>query len=174
MLRKIEICIAWLCKIAISLSAIFLMSIFLLICYAVFMRYFYGQPQPWIDEIIGWLLVGSVMFAVPEIQRRGEHIGIDLVLTKASIKNKRLLMLFSTFTVFLCAMIFVREGWVMVKFSHMLNVLSNQVPEVPLFLVQALIPLGFAIMGLVSLMQFILFLIGEKPTDMAETLKEEA
>src|SRR3712207_7614979 len=47
-----------------------------LVCYSVVMRYFLGRPQPWVDEAVGWLLVVIVMLAIPEVQRRGDHIGI--------------------------------------------------------------------------------------------------
>ena len=77
LVRAIEGAVAALTKVALWISALLLMAIFGLIAYAVGMRYFAGKPQPWIDEAAGWLLVATPTLAIPEVQRRGDHIGID-------------------------------------------------------------------------------------------------
>jgi TRAP-type mannitol/chloroaromatic compound transport system permease small subunit len=71
------------------------------------------------------------------------------------------------------AAIFVREGMIMVEFSRIVGVLSNRIPEVPLWMVQGVVPIGFALMALVALVQLACFALGLKPRDMSETLKEE-
>lgn len=173
LLRLVEAAIRRLCKIAMAGAVLLLASIFVLIVYSVMMRYFAGRPQPWIDEAIGWLLVGSVMLSIPEVQRRGDHIGIDMVTTAVGPKLKRGLMLFGLLTVLASAVIFTHEGVSMVAFSRMINVLSNQIPEVPLWVVQGFVPLGFGLMALVSMAQMALVAAGLKPQDMAEHVKEE-
>lgn len=173
LLRIAETLVRRLCRLAMAGAVLLLAGIFALIVYAVIMRYAAGQPQPWIDEAIGWLLVGCVMLSIPEVQRRGEHIGIDMVTTAAGAKLKRLLLLFGLLCVFGSAALFTREGASMVAFSRMINVLSNQIPEVPLWVVQGFVPAGFGLMALVSAMQFLTVLSGLKPKDMAEHVKEE-
>jgi TRAP-type C4-dicarboxylate transport system permease small subunit len=172
-LRGLETGVRWLSKIALGVAVLLLASIFVLIVYSVLMRYLAGKPQPWIDEAAGWLLVGSVMLAVPEVQRRGDHIGIDVMTGQVNLRLRRGLLVFGLLMVLASAAIFTREGYVMVAFSRMLNILSNQIPEVPLWMVQGFVPLGFGIMALVALVQLLLVLAGEKPRDMAEQVKEE-
>jgi TRAP-type C4-dicarboxylate transport system permease small subunit len=166
--RRAESAVAVLCRIAVGLAALQLMAIFGLISYAVAMRYLVGLPQPWIDEAAGWLLVGSVMLAIPEVQRRGDHIGIDFLARKLGPRRSRALLVFAVLTVLASAAVFVREGIVMVEFSRMLNVLSNRLPDVPLWMVQSLVPAGFALLALVALVQLACLLLGLKPRDMAE------
>jgi TRAP-type C4-dicarboxylate transport system permease small subunit len=172
-LRLAETGVRVLCRAAMAGAVLLLASIFALIVYSVLMRYLAGRPQPWIDEAIGWLLVGSVMLAIPEVQRRGDHIGIDLVTQSVGPRLKRGLMLLGLLMVLASALIFTREGAVMVAFSRMINVLSNQIPEVPLWVVQGFVPVGFGLMALVAAVQFALVAAGLKPRDMAEHVKEE-
>ena len=67
-----------------------------LVCYAVVLRYFFNKPQSWLDEAVGLLIVISVMLAVPEAQRRGENIGVDLVIDRLKGKGRRALVAFGT------------------------------------------------------------------------------
>jgi TRAP-type C4-dicarboxylate transport system permease small subunit len=174
LLRAGETGVRLLCRAAVAAAVLLLASIFALIVYSVLMRYLAGRPQPWIDEAIGWLLVGSVMLSIPEVQRRGEHIGIDLVTGSAGLRLKRGLMLTGLLMVLASALIFTREGVEMVAFSRMINVLSNQIPEVPLWVVQGFVPVGFGLMALVALTQLALVAAGLKPRDMAEHAREQA
>jgi TRAP-type C4-dicarboxylate transport system permease small subunit len=172
-LRLVERAVALLCLTAVGASALVLMTIFVLISYSVAMRYVLGLPQPWIDEAVGWLLAASVMLAVPEVQRRGEHIGIDIMARKLRGRGYRALALFAVATVLASAAIYVREGIEMVTFSRMLNVLSNQIPEVPLWLVQGVVPVGFGLMVLVALVQFACLLAGLPPGIMRQHAIED-
>jgi len=172
-IRMIEAAVAVIAKCALGAAGLALCGVFLMICYGVAMRYFAGQPQPWVDETAGWLLVGSVMLTIPEVQRRGDHIGIDFLAGVLGYAGRRALLIFSILTVLTSAIIFVREGIVMVEFSRMLNVLSNQIPEVPLWVVQGFVPAGFALMALVAGVQLACVLAGLKPRDMSDTLKDD-
>lgn len=164
---------AGLCRLALVAGMLLLAGIFLMIVYSVAMRYFANQPQPWIDEAAGWLLVGTVMLAIPEVQRRGEHIGIDLVTARAGPRWGRALLGLGILMVLATALVFALEGWTMVSFTRMVGILSNQLPEVPLWLVQGFVPLGFALMALVALTQLLLVVAGLKPKAMAEQVREE-
>lgn len=173
-LRVVEAGTAILTKMAMAMAALLLAAILAIIAYSVFMRYMFGQPQSWVDEAAGWLLVGTVMLAIPEVQRRGDHIGIDMVTSAASQRVARALLLFGLACVLGSAALFFREGLVMVGFSRMIGVLSNQIPDVPLWMVQAFVPLGFGLMALVALVQVALVLAGLTPRDMALHVKEQA
>jgi TRAP-type C4-dicarboxylate transport system permease small subunit len=171
--RLLERAVALVSRAALVLAGLTTLAIFALVTSSVVMRYFFNRPQPWIDEAAGWLLVMSVMLALPEVQRRGDHIGIDYLAARLSTIGRRLLLLFGLATVLVAGVIFVVEGIEMVEFSRMIGVLSNQIPEVPLWAVQALIPAGFALLLLVAATQFLCAMLGLRPRDMAETGREE-
>ena len=171
--RGLETVVAAISKTALVLAGLTTAGVFGLVCYSVVMRYFLGQPQPWVDEAVGWLLVVIVMLAIPEVQRRGDHIGIDFLSSRVSGAGRRLVLAFGLLMVVASAVILVLEGIEMVAFSRMIGVLSNQIPEVPLWLVQAFVPIGFALMLLVAGAQLVCLMLGLKPRDMAETVHGE-
>jgi TRAP-type C4-dicarboxylate transport system permease small subunit len=134
-----------------------------LVCYAVVMRYFFNHPQSWSDEAVGMLIVVSVMLAVPEAQRLGENIGVDLLSEKLRGGRRRAVMAFGALTVAVTAAILVDEGLAMVAFTRMVGIVSNSLPEVPLWAVQAFVPLGGALLLLVAVTQLLAYLVGREP-----------
>ena len=60
---------------ALQLAAAACLICFVLMCYSVAMRYFFGAPQSWIDYAVGWLVVAMVMFAAPAAQLTG-NVGV--------------------------------------------------------------------------------------------------
>jgi TRAP-type C4-dicarboxylate transport system permease small subunit len=171
--RGLESAVALVSKTALALAGLTTTGVFGLVCYSVVLRYFFGSPQPWVDEAVGWLLVVTVMLAIPEVQRRGDHIGIDYLASRVSGAGRRAILAFGLLMVAASAVILVLEGIEMVEFSRVIGVLSNQIPEIPLWLVQAFVPLGFALMLLVTGAQLLCVALGLKPRDMAETVHGE-
>jgi TRAP-type C4-dicarboxylate transport system permease small subunit len=161
--RAVEAVIALISRIAAGIAGAACLATLVMICYAVAMRYFLNQPQGWTDEAVGWLIVVAVMFAVPEAQRRGEHIGVDALIDKASARWRRIMLSFGVLTVALTALILIREGWEMVAFSHMVGMKSIGIPEVSLWIVQVFVPIGAALLLLVSLGQLFCHAVGLEP-----------
>src|SRR5438046_9794462 len=83
--------VAWLATLGLALAAIALLTSLALIVYSVAMRYFVNQPQAWIDEAVGYLLVASVMLAAAAALRDGEHICVDLITEQLSAQRHRLI-----------------------------------------------------------------------------------
>ncbi|KAA2238218.1 TRAP transporter small permease [Salinarimonas soli] len=173
-LRVIEGAVSLLTRGALALSGGLLLAILGLIAYSVIWRYLFNAPKPWVDEVAGWLLVASVMLALPEVQRRNDHIGIDFLHQRLRDRPAaRLVLGFGVFTVLVSSAILVREGVTMVEFTQMLGILSNQIPEVPLWAVQAFVPLGFGLMALVALVQLACLSLGILPHAMRDSLHGE-
>lgn len=134
-----------------------------LVCYAVAMRYLLNKPQSWSDEAVGLLIVVSVMLAVPEAQRRGENIGVDLITERLKGARRRAVMGFGALTVAVTSVILIREGLDMVAFTRMVGIVSNSLPQVPLWAIQAFVPLGGALLLLVAVAQLAAYLTGREP-----------
>lgn len=172
-MHSLERLVAFLTKTSLAFAGLTLIAILLMISYSVVWRYFFNTPQPWVDESTGWLLVMAVMLSLPEVQRRNDHIGIDFLHQTFKGKVTRVLLFVGVLTVLISSVIIVIEGIRMVQFSHMLGVLSNQIPEVPLWAVQMLVPIGFALMALVAAVQFACLCVGVVPQGMRESLHGE-
>lgn len=145
--------VGWIVRIATGVAALATLVGFGLVCYVVTARYFFGRGPSWSDEVGGWLVVALVMLAVAEAQRRGEHIGVDLLLERTTGRPHRLLKAFGTLCVGATAAVLVWQGWETVAFSQMIDARPLSIAEMPLWMVQALIPLGAALMLLVTLIQ---------------------
>ena len=66
-------------KVALGLSAASLLASLATIVYSVVCRYVFNAPVAWSDELVGYLLVASVMLAAAESLLGGEHISVDIV-----------------------------------------------------------------------------------------------
>ena len=162
-IRRIESAVATLSLFASWLAGAACLACLALVCYAVAMRYFFGRPQSWTDESVGWLIVVAIMFAVPEAQRRGEHIGVDALIDKLSSRWRRALAILGVATVVATAAILVREGIETVAFTSMIGIKSLGLPDFPLWLIQAMVPAGAVLLLLVALTQLLVHLAGMEP-----------
>jgi len=143
--------VAWLATLGLALAAIALLTSLALIVYSVAMRYFVNQPQAWIDEAVGYLLVASVMLAAAAALRDGEHICVDIITEKLSSKGQRLIAFAGTIAVAVAAALVLVEGYGTVEFSRMVGLRSNGYLALPLWVPQLLIPIGAALLGLAAI-----------------------
>jgi TRAP-type C4-dicarboxylate transport system permease small subunit len=163
--HALERIVAIVSKVAQAIAAIACLACFALVCWAVAMRYLFNVPQSWSDEAVGWLVVALVMLAAPEAQRRGENIGVDWLVDSWTGAKRRAVIAFGALSVAAVALVLIHEGWETVTFTRMIGIKSNQLPEVPLWAVQALIPIGAALLLLVAVTQIIVLLRGREPRD---------
>lgn len=154
--------VAALSRLAVVLASLATVACLVLVGYSVAMRYGAGQPQPWVDKVAGWLVVGLVMLAAPEAQRRFEHIGVDLVATKFGPGFARAAHLIGAISVALVAAVLVHAGWEAIEFSLMVGMMTD-IQGVPLWWIQALLPVGAVLMLLVALCQVAVLALGGEP-----------
>lgn len=159
--------IAGISRFAQALAGLACLACFALVCWAVAMRYFFNQPQSWSDEAVGWLVVAIVMLAVPEAQRRGENIGVDWLVDRWTGAKRRAVIGLGAAAVAITAIVLIVEGWETVNFTRMIGIKSNALPDMPLWAVQALIPIGAILLLLVALGQIGAWLAGREPEDFA-------
>lgn len=166
-LRLGEAAVAALSRLAAALGAVCGLVCFCLVCASVAWRYFLGAPQPWIDHVAAWLVVAVVMLAAGETQRREEHIGVEVLTNRLRGAARRAARLLGTASVAAVAAILLREGIETVAFSRMIGIATN-VEALPLWWVQLFVPIGGALLLVVSLAQLLLLLAGAEPRGAAE------
>jgi TRAP-type C4-dicarboxylate transport system permease small subunit len=140
---------------AAGVGALTVLVLLGLVCYGVAWRYLLNQPQSWVDELIGYVLVASVMFSVAEALRTGEHICVDVLTEKLGPAGKRAVAVFGLVCVLICAAILLSEGWATVAFSRMLGIRSIGHLNVPIWIVQILIPVGGALLLFAALAELV-------------------
>lgn len=165
LLGRLETLSAVLSKAALWLAGASCLTTLGVICYTVVMRYVFSRPPTWNEEVAGWLVVVSVMLAIPEAQRRGEHIGVDLLVEKFP-GARRILLPLGCIAVAVAAGILIHAGLEMVVFSRTIGIVSNTLPAVQLWTVQILVPVGGGLLLLVALTQLAVYLAGGRPRDL--------
>ncbi|MCC7049206.1 MAG: TRAP transporter small permease [Alphaproteobacteria bacterium] len=156
-------------RVATALAAVAVLACFVLVCWAVGARYFFNRPLTWSDEVTGWLVVAMVMLAVADAQRRGENIGVDLLLERTRGRVRRALVALGVAMVAVCAAMILVHGIEMVQFSRMLDLRSNTLGAVGVWVVQLLVPIGAALLLVVALAQLVVVAAGGTPEGYAES-----
>lgn len=150
---------------AAGVAAASVLAMLALVSYSVGMRYLFNRPEPWVDEIVGYLLVGSVMFAVAEAMRRGEHISIDLLTDRLRPRARRAAAVFSLIAVLATAAALLWEGWATVAFARMLGLMTEGYVTLPLWTLQLMMPIGGALLLLACLAELLRIAAGLPPEE---------
>ena len=138
-------------RAAAALSAAGVLVSLVLIAWAVVMRYVFNRAPVWVDDVVGFMLVGIVMLAAAQVFRRGEHIGVDLLTSKLGPRAKRWAEGWSAAAVLAVALVFVVNGWRTAMFSRQLGIVADGRVEIPVFWLQLILPLGGLLLALAAL-----------------------
>ncbi|MDH3320341.1 MAG: TRAP transporter small permease [Betaproteobacteria bacterium] len=136
---------------ALALSAIGVLVSFALIAWSVVMRYVFNQAPVWVDDVVGFMLVGIVMLGAAQVLRRGDHIGVDLLTSRLPPRARRWADAWSSLAVLAVSLILMVNGWRTAMFARQLGIVAEGRVEIPVFWLQLLLPLGGLLMALVAL-----------------------
>jgi TRAP-type mannitol/chloroaromatic compound transport system permease small subunit len=122
----------------------------------VFLRYGFSIGEIWAQELEWHLLVPLTLVGMSYALRHGEHVRVDVLFVTFSDRTKHLInaisavlaMIFSALVIWL-SLAFVAQSWVIGEGS------PNPGGIGALYLMKAMIPLGFALLFLQSLAQAI-------------------
>ena len=142
-----------------AIGVFFLAVMMIIITLDVILRYFFNSPIDGSLELIRFVLVLTVLLAIPYTTVRKQHVSIDIVTSKLSEKTRYRL---ESLMVFLALILTSLVVWRSIKYAllkHQTNEMSTilHIPFSPFVFVVAF---GFALMGCVLLIQ--LFRLVEK------------
>lgn len=148
--RIFSAAVAKLFTVAMALSAVCVLVALALIGYSVVVRYFVGEPSLWIDEVVGFLVVGIVMFGAACALREGRHIGVDLVTEMMSPRVQRWAQMWSMTVVLVLSVFLIVNGWQTAVFSKSIGMVTQGYLELPMYQLQLLVPLGGFLLALAA------------------------
>lgn len=148
---------------ATAASALGVLVSLALIAWAVVMRYAFNRPPAWVDDAVGFLLVGVVMLAAAQVLRRGEHIGVDLLTTRLGPRAQRWAQAWSALAALAASLVLVLNGWSTAMLSRQLGIVAEGNVEVPVYLMQLFLPLGGLMMALAALEALVRVAAGAPP-----------
>ncbi len=140
-----------LCRLGTMLGAILVIATMVVVGYSVVLRYIFGQPQVWTDELVSFWLVAIVTLGAADVLRRDGHIRIDLVTNQLPLHVQMWVNILGLISVILLSAVLTISGWEMVAFSWSVDLLSEGYLELPMWIPQSLISIGFALMGVAAL-----------------------
>lgn len=122
----------------------------------VLLRYGFSLGEIWAQELEGHLLVPLTMVGMSYALRHGEHVRVDVLFASFHTHTKHVIdfisailaMIFSALVIWL-SIAFVEQSWAIGEGS------PNPGGIGALYLIKAMIPIGFALLGLQSLAQAI-------------------
>lgn len=144
-----------LARAGLWLSAAALLVSLATIGYSVLVRYVFNAPVAWTDELVGYLLVASVMLAAADALFGGEHISVDVLTEKLGPGGKRVALLIGLAAVAGAALLLLFEGIGMVQFSRQVDLRSNGYLALPLWMPQLLVPVGALMLLVAAIVAFI-------------------
>lgn len=143
-----------------ALSALGVLVSLVLIVYAVVLRYFFNHAPLWVDDTVGYMLVGIVMLATAATLREGEHISVDMLTGQLRGRAKRWADAWSMASVALISLMLIVNGWETAMSSKLLGIMTTGHFEYPIYTLQLLLPLGGLTMLLVALEALLRLAVG--------------
>lgn len=144
-----------LCRFGIMCGALLVIATMVVVGYSVMMRYVFGVPQVWTDELVSFWLVAIVTLGAADVLRRDGHIRIDLITDRLPARAQAWADVWGLVSVLVLSVVLTISGWEMVSFSWSVDLLSEGYLELPMWIPQSLIPIGFALMGVAALHRLI-------------------
>jgi C4-dicarboxylate transporter DctQ subunit len=112
-------------------------------------RYFFNTSIYWAEEMMLFLMVGCVFFGNGVVAWSGRQIRMDVVVGKLPEKLRHALDVFSELVLIVTVLTIVVWAWPVVHDLYSFDQRS-QAGDFPLWIPQALIPVGLTIMALLA------------------------
>ncbi len=124
------------------IAGLFSITIMVLICYLVVMRYLFQSPPAWVLEVCEYLLIYITFLSSAWLLRNNGHVRVDILLNWLPAFAKNAMLLVTSFLGCLscCAIAWFSLQVTIDKFErHILTIQTLRIPEWILFLI---IPVG--------------------------------
>lgn len=132
--------------------ALLMLALVLSVCWQVASRYLLQDPSSWTEELARFLLIWIGLLGAAYAYRTHAHIGIDLLVSKASPVVRRYLKVISTTAVLMFAVsVMVYGGIKLVLLTAQLEQLSAAL-GLPMAAVYLVIPLSGGLVAIYALL----------------------
>lgn len=136
----------WFSQATMLVTGAAVLVITLLITYDVLMRYFFNEPQLFVDELTSFILVGIIFLGTGPTFYRGGHIRVDLVINHLRPQTQGKLRII-TLSIGLALLGVVTHetlvsAWVAYRMERVSAVMLY-----PIWIAMLLVPLGLALMA---------------------------
>lgn len=135
-------------KIELFVVGILALSAAMIGFYGVLMRYVFVKPIGWSEEIIAYLMVWSLLIVISPVQKKQEHIKLDVIYNKYPEKVKPFIDLLILTLSLIFSIVVILYGLDIVESLLRLQQVSQSSLQIPLWIVKLSIPVGFTLLSL--------------------------
>lgn len=151
------------CRTGLNIATVFLIVDTVLIGLNVFLRYVFHISLMGAEEFVSASLTIIVMLSAPEVLRKSNHIGVDILTGLLTRKKAKIASVWSSITVLFVSIVLFTNGWKAMQLSKMIGSLTEGYLEIPVWSLQLFLPIGGLLLGLVAIEQIIKTLKKEAP-----------
>jgi TRAP-type C4-dicarboxylate transport system permease small subunit len=126
-------------------------------------RYFFSVSIPWAEEIMLFLMVGCVFTGCCAVAWEGRQIRMDVVLAMLPARLRELINVLSELTMIATAAAVTVFAWPVVTQLAAFDERS-QAANFPLVIPQAMVPIGYSLMGLLIATRLLMRLRRRSPS----------
>lgn len=147
----IERLVTWLNRIAFGIAMACLAVLTVIVFYEVICRYFLRSPTDWVVEVSGYLLVVMTFLGAGYLVFDNGHVRLDLLNSMVGPRAQAALDLFAHLVIVTFAAVIAVQDYEMVAQAYEFGWLSTSLLETPLYIPQAALPIGSALLLLQAL-----------------------
>jgi TRAP-type C4-dicarboxylate transport system permease small subunit len=126
-------------------------------------RYFFSASLYWAEEVMLFLMVGCVFLGSGVVAWSGRQIRMDVVVNMMPPKVREAIEVFSELVFIAVAITVLVFAWPVIRDLYAFDQRS-QSAEVPLYIPQALIPIGLGIMAILVSVRLIMGIYRDPPS----------
>lgn len=145
-LMAAERAVGLLTQVAFALAVTLVLADLCLLGLSVAARYLLNAPIIWGDELVALSLTAITMLAAPRVLMDRGHIEVDILTSAARGRLALVIRLWGLAAVLAVALLLIFNGWHTAMFSMIINSLTDGYLELPLWMLQLLLPLGGALL----------------------------
>jgi TRAP-type C4-dicarboxylate transport system permease small subunit len=139
--------VRWLLALTRTVAAVCLIASVTINFINIIGRYFFAVSIPWAEEIMLFLMVGCVFTGCCAVAWEGRQIRMDVVLTMLSPRQREFCHVLSDLVMVATAVAVTVFAWPVITQLAAFDERS-QAANFPLVIPQALVPIGYSLMGL--------------------------
>ena len=154
MIDALVIGVRWLLTVTRTAAAVFLMCSVVINFVNIIGRYFFSVSIPWAEEIMLFLMVGCVFTGCCAVAWEGRQIRMDVVVSMLPVKLREFFAVLAELAMIATAAAVTVFAWPVISQLAAFDERS-QAANFPLVIPQAMVPIGYTLMGLLVAVRLI-------------------
>lgn len=147
--------VAIICQLGLAIATLLLLLDTILIGVNIILRYIFHAPFLGAEELVSASLILIVMLSAPEVLRRGNHIGVDILVGMLSPRWARWASIWASIAVLFVSALLITNGWKSMQLSKLIGALTEGYIELPVWALQLFLPLGGVFLALTAIEQIL-------------------